>query len=236
MAKYDWGDGKGKVHSIPLSQHRQNASVGFRTPWAPPPGTYDPNLDVQERAARTGYGQTVEDVGRSSEREQTDYGLGLGDVGRQYGQSLSDLLTTRQQAQENYGTDLQTLARNYQRLGNSQQGAARRMGQLEGGALAQGAQKRAANQAIDKTGIDTAFNRFMQASQLAEGRLGEAQGLQTGRLGLGHQRAQEDYGVTERRAGGGLSDYLQELAAARQSQYRQYTHLPLPRRGKKARA
>lgn len=244
---YKWPDGS--YHSIPYAQHQQNTTG--RTPWAPPPGTYDPSLDMQERAARTGAGQTGEDISRGSERETTDFGIGQTEIGRQRGEyeqdyqgNLSDILRARTQGQEDYQTNLQTLGRNFQRLGNTQQQRGRQMGlSYGGGAAQQGVEKRAANQAIEKGTLDTGFNRFMEGSQIAEQRLNldreRAVGAEgsfaraTGQLELGHGRAQEDYTTTARRAGTGLQDYLQDLSATRQSQFRQQTGLPLGGKKKK---
>lgn len=238
---HKWPDGT--YHSIPYTQHQQNMAVGTRQPWSPPPGTYDIGLDAQERTARKGYGETMEDIGRGSERLGSDFGVGQGDierqradVQRQYGESLTDLITQRTQGQEDYQTNLQTLARNYQRLGNTQQQAARQHGLYGGGALQQGAEKRAVNQALEKAPIDTAFNRFMQGSQLSEQRLGEAQLRGTGevdrsagRLGTTYERGIQDYTTQGRRAGTSLSDFIQDVAAAKQAQYKQYTGLPIPK-------
>lgn len=238
---YQWPDGT--WHSIPATQHQQNVKIGKRQPWTPPPGSYDPNLDVQERTARTGYQENIEDIGKGSERETTDYGLGLTDIGRQrqeyqqdYSSNLSDILTARAHGQEDYQTNLQTLGRNYQRLGNTQAQRGRQMGLYGGGAAAQGAQKRAANQGIEKTALDTGLSRFMEGSQTAQQRLdqqreralgtGGAFERATGQLELGHGRAQEDYATQERRQGSTLSDYIQDIAGARQAQYKQPTGLP----------
>ena len=44
--KYDWGDGRGRVHSRPKNP--------TGVPLRPPPGSYDPSIDVAERANQRG--------------------------------------------------------------------------------------------------------------------------------------------------------------------------------------
>jgi hypothetical protein len=198
----------------------------------PPAGTYDVQLDADERAAKRGYGNTLEDVLRSRERGATDFGLGQadiqrqqGEVNRQYGESLSDLIRSRTQGQQDYGTNIQTIARNFSRLGNNQAQQGRRAG-LGSGFQAQAQRKRAANEQIERAPVDLGFQRFLEGSKLAETRLGEAKqrGLDEvsrsgGQLNLGYERGEEDLGVTERRAGTEFQNYLQDVSAARQAQY-----------------
>jgi hypothetical protein len=152
-----------------------------RTLIRPPAGSYDPNLDVQERAAKRGYRYTTEDLTRGSEREATDFGLGQenlgrqrGDVQRQYGENLSDLLKARARGSEDYQSNLQTIARNFSQLGNQQAQRGREAG-LEGGYALQAARKRAANEAITRAPVDTGYKRFSADSTLDETRLGQAQ-------------------------------------------------------------
>lgn len=244
---HKWPDGS--WHSIPYATHQQNTAVGVRQPWKPPPGKYDPNLDALERTARTGYSETIEDVGRQRGYGEEDYTLGLGDIernrgeiGRQYGESLTDMLTARHQGQEDYQTNLNTLSRNFQRLGNTQAQSGRQHGLYGGGFQQQAAEKRATNMALEKAPIDTAFGRFMEGSQLAENRLGEArtrdiQGQEraSGALGTAYGRQTTALTTQGRRAGTSLSDYIQDLAAARQAQYKRATgqKIPSTKKGKK---
>jgi hypothetical protein len=184
----------------------------------PPPGTYDPDLDAQERAAQRGYGNTIEDVGRARERASSDFGLGEGEIGRQYGENLSDLIKSRSQGTQDYQTNLQTIARDFSQLGNVQAQRGRQAG-LGGGFAMQAQRKRAANEAITRAPVDLGFQRFMEGSKLAETRLGEAKKREAGQLGLGYSRGSEDLSTTQRRAGTELNAYLQDLSVARQAQY-----------------
>jgi hypothetical protein len=200
----------------------------------PPVGSYDPNLDVQERAAKRGYGYTLEDLVKGSERDATDFGLSQaelerqrGDVKREYGENLSDLLKARSRGSEDYQGNLQTIARNFQQLGNAQAQRGRQAGVQEGGYAHQAARKRAANQAIARAPVDTGFKRFSADSALSQTRLGQAQqrsfdaiDRSGGQLGLTYGRGQEDSAVTGERAGTEFQNYLQDIAAARQDQYR----------------
>jgi hypothetical protein len=184
----------------------------------PPPGSYDPDIDAQERAAQRGYGNTIEDLGRARERASTDFGLGETEISRQYGENLSDLIKQRTEGTADYHTNLQSIARNFSQLGNVQAQRGRQAG-LGGGFAAQAQRKRAANEAITRAPVDLGFQRFMEGSQLAERRLGEAKQRETGQLGLGQIRGSEDLSVTGERAGTELNAYIQDAAAARQAQY-----------------
>lgn len=198
----------------------------------PPPGTYDPNVDVQERAARRGYDYTIDDLLKGRGRAEEDFGLGQaaierqqGEVQRQYGENLDDLIRARTQGQQDYQSNLQTIARNFQRQGNVQAQRGRQAG-LAGGFGAQAQRKRGVNEAIERAPVDVNFQRFIEGSQLGERRLGEAKqrslddvSRSGGQLALSYDRGNEDYGTTEYRAGNELQNYLQDAAAARQNQY-----------------
>ena len=152
--KYRWPGESGPArHSIPYSQHQKNTGARTVTLARPPAGSYDVDLDAQERAARRGYENTLEDTGLQRERGATDFGLGQqelerqrGDVTREHGESLSDLIRSRTQGQQDYQTSLQGIARNFQRLGNVQAQQGRKAG-LRGGFAAQAQRKRAGQRA-----------------------------------------------------------------------------------------
>lgn len=260
MAKlYDWGDGKGKVHTKSKAEH--DAAVKAQTDAkgrvAPPPsGTYDPNLDFQQGAETRGYENTLDDattrgqdldfdlgIGRSIyDRDKTrtgeDYDTGKAAIERSSGRSLSDLLLNRSRTGEDYQTTLTDLTRNYQRLGDSQNQQINKAGaEATGGAYAQSARKRAANQELDKAPIDLAYNRFMTDSGTSETRLGEDKAtslsdLLTGRTrqdedldtnwgntSLGYTRAKRDLGSTVTRAGDEHSAFGLDIDTARQMQW-----------------
>jgi hypothetical protein len=189
---FDWGDGKGKVHTKSLSDHLQALATQQGTIGPAPAGMYDPNLDAQLAAANRQLGDTTADTATQRERLSTDYGLAqtaaqtqrdqlnqdygtnVAAEGTNYQRSLADLLTQRQQGTEDYQTNLQNLDRSYQILGNQQTGADRNAGAFAGsGAQLQAARKRAANQALDQAPIDTAYQRSTAQSALDEQRLGQ---------------------------------------------------------------
>jgi len=211
MAKYDWGDGKGKIHTISKAEHDANLKAK-QTPIAPPPGTYDPDLDAQQRASDRGLGDLIDDTGKAKERSATDLQLGLDQIGTgrkrntedyttatgrtnvEFGRSLSDLLTTRTRGGEDYQTSLGNLSRQYQQLGDVQLQAANKAGALEGsGAGIQAARKRAENQSIDKAPIDTAYQRFQADSTRDESRIGEDKTYALGGLKTSYDRGNEDF-------------------------------------------
>jgi hypothetical protein len=256
---YDWGDGKGKIHTISKAQHDANvkAQRDAKTRVAPPPlGYYDPNLDAQEGAESRAYANTIDDaIARGQDldfdlglarnqydiskgRTKEDYDTGVASVERSAGRSLSDLLTSRARTGEDYQTTLADLQRNYDRLANTQGEQTRKAGaEATGGAYAQSARKRAANQALDKSPIDLAYNRFVQDSSTSETRLGEDKALSLadllrgytrsgedldaglGQTGLNYTRVTRDLGKTVTRAGDEHSAFGLDIGNARQLQW-----------------
>ena len=217
---YDWGDGRGKVHT---RAKKTVAEAPAGNPLRPPPGSYDPSIDAQERATGRGLSDLIGDTYRGNERATSDFTLGMGDIGRQradlqadyqratargsedygenvsdlerdYGRGQADLLTNRAQTGEDYQKSLSDLTRQYTRLANNQGQQARQRGVTtrEGGFAAQAARKRAENQGLDRAPLDTNFNRAMQASQLSESRLSEDRGESLSDLLRGHQRDTDD--------------------------------------------
>jgi hypothetical protein len=215
-AKYPhkWPDGT--WHSIPWEQterYKANATPN------PPPGTYDPNLDSQAGASQRGLRDLLSDIGggtgddpfgtqrgraqndfttglgqiaQGRERNTEDYNTATGNVNTGYQRNLSDLLQARTRGGEDYGTNVQTLQRNYQNLGTSQAGQQRKAGVSRGGAAAQAAAKRQANEGIERAPIDTAYQRFMQDSTQTEGRLGEDKDRSLASLLTGYTRGDQD--------------------------------------------
>lgn len=205
---YQWSDGT--YHSITEEQHVQNRG----TPIAPPPGSYDPSLDIQESQADRGLKDLGEDTDLGRERaledykftdtafdvqgtrNQEDYDTSKSLTERGYARSGADLQTAATQGEQDYGTNLSNLVRQYTQLGTAQGEAQRKAGAQAGsGASIQAARKRAENQALDKAPIDTAYNRFKEANTLAQGRLGEDKTSDLERLALQLKRGGEDITV-----------------------------------------
>lgn len=181
-------------------------------PQQPPAGTYDPTIDINLGAAQRGYGDLVTDIDAARARAMTDFlsgreGIALGarrgyqdidsrqgELETGYGRNLTDLLTGRRQGVEDYGTRIAGLQRAYAAKGNQQLQAINARGLLYGSAQAQARARRAAGQGRDQAGLDTAQERFMDASRLAESRLGEDRTTALGQLGLARTRLGEDTG------------------------------------------
>jgi hypothetical protein len=263
---YKWSDGT--WHSIPDAQHKANVAAQKAKPAAPgkpivPTGTYDPNLDAQLYASRRGlqdlvglsYDQASNtyggDIGKALERGSSDfirqtgqlkedYDTGVGRTEQGYQRSLSDLLTSRARGGEDYRTTLANLQRNYDILGTNQSAAARKAGVASGGAFAQSAQKRAANQALEKAPIDTAYQRALTDSQTAQTRLGEDRqntladlmrqwSRGTGELGINYQRSTEDLNTQAERGIREGGSFEQDIQAAKVGQFQQmYPGAKLP--------
>jgi hypothetical protein len=212
----------------------------FHAPERPPPGTYDPSLDAQERAAGRGYGDLQQDTDIGNARGEDDFLLGKGELEKALARHLADLTTNRgrqhsdyelskKQASEDYGTSLTNLQRSYDIRGAAQTDAATAAGVSAGGALQQALQKRMANQAIEKAPIDTGFQRFNQQADEGEqrsqadfdllagdnGRLQEDFQSQLGQLGLGLSRGNEDRANTLARAGRETTQLGTDVAAQR---------------------
>ena len=216
-AKYPnlWPDGT--YHSIPWEQTKR-AQAGAVV--APPQGSYDPNLDAELGKSNRGLGDLLADIGGGTGndplginrvRAQGDYALGLGEIDQArtrgledfttgkanyetgYNRNLSDLLKAREQGTQDYGTNVETLKRNYLNMGVAQGEAQRKAGAMAGsGAEAQSARKRTANEAIDKAPIDTAYQRFMDASNTTQGRLGEDRTSALAAMQRGYDRGDAD--------------------------------------------
>jgi len=228
---YLWADGT--YHSIPYEQHVQNRG----TPIAPPPGSYDPNLDIQGEQSTLGHEQLLENLGITKSRALEDYGIGMAGLDTQgtrnqedygtaknltergYARQGADLSTALAQGTEDYGTNIADLQRQFQRLGVAQAEGQRAAGAMAGsGANVQAARKRAENQAIERSPIDTAYNRFKESNALAQGRLGEDITTARGGLITGLRHTNEDVGTQKRQAGDTQTQFNRQLARLRQEQ------------------
>jgi hypothetical protein len=185
----------------------------------PPPGSYDPNLDSELGRSKRGLEDLLSDigggtgsdplgiqrvraqddlataygeVGQARARAGYDYDTATGNVETGYQRNLSDLLKAREQGTQDYGTNIAGVQRGYQNLGTAQAGAQRKAGVALGGAAEQARQKRAANEAIDRAPIDTAYGRFIDQSNLTQGRLGEDKQRNLAELLRSYTRGDQD--------------------------------------------
>lgn len=158
----------------------------FVAPTSPPPGTYDPGLDQQARAAERGLVDFRSDAERDTARSEDDYLTARGDVERTRGEGIADIMRSRARG-------LEDLDRRYARQASAQTQAINAAGALHGGALAAAMRRRAENRAYEQ-------GRFMDDSALSESRLTGAADRDLGRLALGHQRSGEDRSTALTRA------------------------------------
>lgn len=214
---FDWGKG-GAVHKISKEQHDENVRAKH-TPIKPPPGSYDPNLDAQERSAGRQLDYLTSDTETGELRAQSALDTGTSLADRGYQRSLGDLLTARSRGEHDYGTNLNTLARNFENLGTAQAGAQRKAGAYSGsGAAIQAASKRAANEAIERAPIDEAFKRFNEDNALAQSRSLEDRDTQIGGLNQEYGARHNDLGTALTRAQSENTFFGQDTAAARSFQ------------------
>jgi hypothetical protein len=129
-------------------------------PLRPPAGTYDPALDATRRAASRGLLYAKQDTRLAGVRAAEDLQHGREDVGRSYDRT-----------QQDYGSNVAMLQRQYDILAGRQQEQANVNQVVGGGALLEAAAKRAANQAIDRAPLDTGFKRAGEDRDLSIGRL-----------------------------------------------------------------
>jgi hypothetical protein len=202
-----------------------------------PPGTYDPALDYQQRAAQRGLRDLIgaegdytrrgqyaledltiggEDIARQRREMGEDYGVNVADVEQGYRRTMEDLLSQEQ-----------GVIRDYQRLGNRQAQNFRASG-LAGGAVQQAQQKRATNQAIDIAPINVSRTRAGENRQASLDDLlrqytrgGETLDRGVGELGRGYARETTDLDILGRRAQRETGIQSRELGQTRMQQYLQ---------------
>ena len=162
----------------------------------PPYGTYDPSLDQQLRAARRGLGDLINTARQTNARNTEDLNIGdsaitnAGGTGS-YDTSLADLLTARARGQQDFTAATQERQRQYGILATHQSEQAAAAGVL-GGAIAQAAQKRAANQGREQAQSQQAFDRFLTDSTTDQTRLGNSRDMALGANQLAFNRSYQD--------------------------------------------
>lgn len=200
----------------------------YQAPTSPPPGTYDPGLDAQLRAAQRGYGDLQTDygydaagnpIGTQSSRSLNDFTLAQQRLNDQGQQSIGDVLRARARGQQDYATQTANVGRQYGNLATQQGSALTGAGVTgPGGALAAALRVRTANQGRDQAGLDLQQQRFLQDSGLQESRIGTSLAQRLGDLGTGYQRGVEDNATKLERAARELGFYGQDVAAQRFAQ------------------
>jgi hypothetical protein len=203
-------------------------NVGGFTPFAapkrPPPGTYDPALDAQERATGRGYEDLVQDYGVAKGRAQDDFLLDKGTLQTELDRALGDAGTGRGRQREDYTRAIADLTRQYATLGGQQEERANAAGLFQGGALEQALRKRTANMALDRAPMDIADQRAemdfrtLVGSGGAGGRLREDFGTRVGRMGTTLDRQfgeQGDQTIALARAGREKNEQGVDIGAQR---------------------
>ena len=220
---YLWSNGT--WHSRPQGkQYREPAKkTKTVTLTKAPAGSYDPALDAQERAAKRGFEDLLEDAERTGKRETTDWTLGRGDLARQKVELDEDIGVAREGVERSYKQTIDDMLRNYGQLGRQQGERQRAAGLLYGGGAAeQATQKRAANQAIEKSRTDEARQVSLDDLLRQQQRGVATADRAGGELNLGYQRAQEDRNLFQiPRARREFEAFKQDLGESRMAQYLQ---------------
>jgi hypothetical protein len=178
----------------PASIPNPNRAVPVR----PPSGTYDPGLDASRRASARGLGDLTMDLERDEERASSAFTLGGDRRSADFGTGMGRLDDDR--AFESAG-----IARGFQRLGSAQsEQAAAMLGSSAsaGGAMAESAAKRAANEGLQQGRLSSIFSRARADMSRDNDRAGEDAGtnFQYGhddRIDVGARAGREDtlYGL-----------------------------------------
>lgn len=165
-ARYDYPRGlvfppkpKKKVAAMPKAG---KPWTPFTAATKPPPNTYDPNLDAQQRAGNRGLADLLADIGLKGERSSSDYITAQGDLNRRRTEGLAD-----------YGRQRDSVNLGYQQLGNRQAQSTNAAGLVGGGALAQATEKRGVNNARDLAPITLNEQRLNEGTDRALGQLSQ---------------------------------------------------------------
>lgn len=149
--------------------------------WTPPPiptGAYNPIRDIELNAGKRGASNTIEDLGTKGERGEYDFLNSEGEIKRAEGEQQSD-----------HDQQIAAIQTAFKRLASRQTEGANAAGVLRGGALAQSAAKRAANEGKQREPVDQTLSRALAGDQRA-----------LGQLALTHTREIEDQATERTRA------------------------------------
>lgn len=223
-AKFDWGDGLGKVHSISLAQHKADvaAKKGGGGGTAPagqkivPPGTYDPSLDITLGQQSRGLQDLV---GLAPDTATGTYGGSTGtsidratrDLARQTGYVQQDYTTGVANTNTTFGRSLDDLLKQRERdkadygtnLSSLQRnydilGSNQNATARKAGVALGGALQQAQDKRTANQALDKAPIDLAYNRALADSQTGET------RLGQDKQSAIDALGVTRDRSTGEL--------------------------------
>lgn len=198
----------------------------FQPPARPPVGTYDPNIDAQERAAVRGFGYTQEDATTNRGYLASDYELNKGQLADSLKRTQQDLGTSRARAVADYGTAVAALGRRYTQLGAAQAQGAQAAGVAQGGTLAAALRARNANQGLEQQSLDTSQQRFLADNALAGDRAQTSYDQRLGGLGVQFRRANQAIDTGEQRAGTELGAFKTDASTVRFAQAGQAGYSP----------
>lgn len=196
----------------------------------PPPGTFDPGLEAQVRAAERGLYDLIDKTRREGRRESRDTrearqllerkvrqgradiarskGYAIEDTGlkrQQYGidfaRDIEDLAIARQHGEEDYNKALTDMQHRYARIGAEQAQGSVARGTDTAGVEQASAAVRGANEAYDRGGLDTSHQRALSALGLDERRTNEDYGRRLGLLDTDLGRNLTDLGIRKFRLG-----------------------------------
>jgi hypothetical protein len=220
-----WSSGMQKRYRERYGSAPQQPYTPFQLPTSPPPGSYDPALDAQQRAQERGYGDLQASDATNSLYAGQDYQTGVSRENTSYANTLADIATGRtrsnedfatgtgrvnedytrgtSRSNEDYGTATGNLVRAFGQLGQAQRGNIAAAG-LGGGALRQALARRTENQGIQQKGLDTSHTRSLEDLTT-----GKSRSLQD--LGTAHDRSLQDYSTGETRAGTAHENSLADI-------------------------
>lgn len=196
----------------------------------PPPGSFDPGLEAQVRAAERGLIDLIEkthlegrreskdtrearqllerkvrqgqaDIARSRSYAVQDAGNQRGQLQTSFARDLQDLATAKQRGQQDYEKTLTDMQHRYAQTAAEQSQAQVASGTDDTGTTAAGAAVRGANQAYDKSGVDTVHTRHEEDIALQEQRDRENFATQSGLIDQGLNRDLTGYGIQSYRLG-----------------------------------
>lgn len=151
------------------------AAYQAANPWAPPPipaGFYNPIRDIEASEGRTSSGQTISGDQRQLTNSENDYATSVALQGEKEGNATSAFNET-----------IKRLGESYKRLQGRQEDQGGATGTLYGGALISAAQKRGANEAVQKEHDQRLRDQQLQAFENERGRAAVAEQQRAAALG-----------------------------------------------------
>lgn len=144
-------------------------------------------------------GYALTDLSQNLGRGQQDIGFERADLGTEFTRTLGDIAQARTRGEEDFQRAIGNLDRSYSQMAERQADSIAAAGAAGGGATAQSARKRAANQAYERVDIDTSAQRQREDLARSESEAREDFGSAESRLGVAESRLGEDYSTGRER-------------------------------------